>query len=115
MFRVREKFALAVVALGALTSGSFGVAAQTAERAADIPSVTVRYDDLNLNTPAGVDALYARLRAAARQVCNVGQGRSLIDQIAAKACYRQALGTAVDDAKLPTLTHRVEGARVRRS
>jgi UrcA family protein len=117
MFKVIAKYAPALAALGALTSGSFGVAAQTAERAAEIPSVTVRYADLNLNTPAGVEALYARLRAASRSVCNVGDGRALIDAMAAKSCYRQVLGTAVDNAKLPTLTalHRSESGRERRS
>ena len=32
-------------------------------------SVTVNYRDLNLNATAGVDALYARIRAAAATVC----------------------------------------------
>jgi UrcA family protein len=117
MFKVIARYAPAVAAVGVLTSGSFGVNAQTVERAAEIRSVTVRYVDLNLNTPAGVEALYARLRAAARSVCNVGEGRALVNAMASKSCYRQVLGTAVDDAKLPTLTalHRVESGRERRS
>jgi UrcA family protein len=117
MFKGIGKYAPAVVAFGALTSGSFGVAAETAEQPADTPAVTVRYTDLNLNTPAGVETLYARLRAASRSVCNVGEGRALIDAMAAKTCYRQVLGTAVDNAKLPTLTalHRSESGRDRRS
>jgi UrcA family protein len=35
----------------------------------DAPSIAVRYDDLNLGTTAGVNALYHRIRNAASQVC----------------------------------------------
>ena len=117
MFKAIAKYAPAVVALGALTNGSFGVAAQTADRDANVPSVTVRYTDLDLNTPAGVEALYSRLRAASRSVCNVGERQPLVDAMAAKSCYSRVLGTAVDNAQLPTLTalHRAEGGRARRS
>ena len=117
MFKVIARYAPAVAAFGVLTSGSFAVSAQRVERAGEMPSVTVRYADLNLNTPAGVEALYARLRAASRSVCYVGQRRALIDAMASKSCYRQVLETAVDDAKLPTLTalHRIGSARERRS
>ena len=83
MFKVIARFAPAVAAFGALTSGSFAVSARRVERAAEMPSVTVRYADLNLNTPAGVEALYARLRAASRSVCYVGQRRALVDVMAA--------------------------------
>jgi UrcA family protein len=117
MFKIVARYAPAIAAFGVLASGSFGVNAQAAEPAAEAPSVTVRYTDLDLNTPAGVEALYARLRTASRSVCKVGEARALIDAMAAKSCYRQVLGAAVDDAKLPTLTalHRVESTRERRS
>src|SRR5215471_2143359 len=103
MFKVIAKYALAVAALGALSSVSFGAVAETAERNAELPSVTVRYADLDLNTPAGVEELYARLRIASRSLCNVGERQSLVEAMAAKSCYRQVLGAAVDNAKLPTL------------
>jgi UrcA family protein len=113
MLKVIAKYAPAVAVLGALTIGSLCVNAQDAERAAAKPSVTVRYADLNLNTSAGLDALYARLRSAARGVCNVGEGRALVDAMAAKSCYRQTLDTAVDNMKSPPLSalHRAETAR----
>src|SRR5215471_8477062 len=116
MFKVIARHAPAVAALGALIGGSVGVAAETDSRA-DIPSVTVRYADLDLNTPAGVETLYSRLRAASRAVCNVDERRSLVEVMAAKSCYRQVLATAVNDANLPTLTtlHRVESGRAGRS
>lgn len=117
MFRSIAKYAPAVAAFGVLATGSFDVNAQTVERAAQLPSVTVRYADLNLNTPADVEELYTRLRTASRSVCNVGERQSLVEAMAAKSCYRQVLGTAVADAKLPTLTalHRLESGRAGRS
>jgi UrcA family protein len=117
MFRSIAKCAPAVVALGALTCGSLGVAAETVESVVNIANVTVRYADLDLNTPAAVEELYARLRAASRSVCNVGERRSLAEAMAAKSCYRQVLGTAVDDAKLPTLAalHRAQSGLAGRS
>jgi UrcA family protein len=113
MFGVIAKYASAVAAFGVLTTGSFAVNARSAERAVEIPSVTVRYTDLNLNTPAGVEALYARLRAAARDVCNVGERRPLNAAIAAKTCYRQVLGAAVDNVQSLKLSalHRGESTR----
>ena len=112
MFRVIAKGAIAVAAVGALFYGSSGTAAQAAEPAV-VPSVTVRYADLNLNTSAGVRELYARLRAAARRVCNVGAATGLVNVMAARGCYDDVLSTAVADARLPTLTalHRDERAR----
>jgi UrcA family protein len=113
MFKVIARYAPAVAVFGVLMSGSLAANAQRAEAAAQMPSVAVNYADLNLNTPAGVEALYARLRAASRSVCNVGQGRALADAMASKSCYREVLATSVGNANLPTLTarHRVGSAR----
>ena len=113
MFRVIARYAPAVAAFGVLMSGSFAANSQTAEAAAQMPSVTVSYGDLNLHTSAGVDALYARLRSASRSVCNVGQRRALGDVMESRSCYRQVLETAIGNANLPTLTarHRIENAR----
>ncbi len=117
MFTAITRHAPAIAAFGALISASFGVVAETQSRV-DLPSVTVRYTDLDLNTPAGVEALYARLRAAAKAVCNVDERKPLTEAMAAKNCYHQTLSAAVDEAKLPTLTalHSVEhGGRAGRS
>jgi UrcA family protein len=38
----------------------------------DPPSITVKFADLNLQTPAGVEALYKRIHSAATQVCDSG-------------------------------------------
>ena len=112
MFKVIARYAPVVAAFGVLTSGSLAANAQRAVGPAQPPSVTVSYDDLNLKTSAGVDALYARLRSASRSVCNVGQGRALADTMESRSCYRQVLETAVGNANLPTLTarHLIESA-----
>ena len=110
MFEVIARYAPAVAAFGVLATGSFAVNAQSAEPAAEIPSVTVRYADLNLNTPAGVEVLYARLRAAARDVCNVGERRPLNEAIAAKACYRRTLAAVVDGVPSLSSLHRADTA-----
>jgi UrcA family protein len=104
MSKAIARYAAAAAALGILTMSSFNVSARSADRAPALPSVTVRYADLNLNTSAGVEALYARLRAAARGVCGVRQARALAAVMEAKACYREVLGAAVENAKLPTLS-----------
>ncbi len=113
MFRVIARYAPAVAAFGVLMSGSFAANSQSAEAAAQMPSVIVSYGDLNLHTSAGVDALYARLRSASRSVCKVGQRRALGDVMESRSCYRQVLETAIGNANLPTLTarHRIENAR----
>ncbi len=112
MLEVIRGYAFAVAAVGALAGASFGADAQAAENAVDVRSVTVRYTDLNLNTAAGVDALYARLRDAASAVCSHHAGRGLADVVAWRDCYRQALSAAVNSVQsraLQTLHRRGAG------
>jgi UrcA family protein len=55
-----------VLLLGSTFLVGKGFAAQTS---AAVPSVTVKFEDLNLNSAAGVKALYKRIHFAAQQVC----------------------------------------------
>ncbi len=112
MFKAIARYAPALAAFGALTSSSFAANAEGAEGVVEAPSVTVRYADLNLNTPDGVETLHARLRTAARAVCDVREGRSLAETIEARSCYRRALAAANDSVKsLPSLAaHHVASA-----
>jgi UrcA family protein len=68
----------------------------------DPPSVTVRYADLDLSSPAGADALYRRIQAAARQVCGF-PGTDLVEQSSWRSCYRSAVGDAVRKVNSPLL------------
>lgn len=69
----------------------------------DAPSVTVRYDDLNLSTSDGVDALYHRISKAARQVCPSANSRDLSVVAASEHCQATAVAQAVRDVNNPHL------------
>jgi UrcA family protein len=45
-----------------------------AARVDEVPSKTVRYHDLNLNSPEGIASLYERIHAAALDVCKSAEG-----------------------------------------
>jgi UrcA family protein len=59
----------------------------------DPPSITVKFADLNLRTPAGVEALYKRIHSAATQVCDSGGDLSILtyDRKCAAAAETQAI------------------------
>lgn len=60
-------------------------------------SVVVSYADLNLAHPAGTEALYARLKSAARQLCEYDYTPGeLHRRVARKECYDRTLNDAVD-------------------
>src|SRR5579863_8568888 len=76
--------------------------------AAGAPDGQVRMEDitlqdLNLNTTAGVDALYQRIHAAAQCVCAVSGQAALGAESAAK-CTKDAEARAVDKINVPALT-----------
>jgi UrcA family protein len=67
-----EKFDLRMIALlviSLLVAKSVIAAARV-----EMPSITVRYHDLDLNSPAGVASLYERIHAAAVDVCRSVEG-----------------------------------------
>jgi UrcA family protein len=68
--------------------------------AGDVRSETVKFADLNLSTPSGVDALYRRIHAAARRVCEQPAG----EETAARSCMLKAEGDAVSKVNIPLLT-----------
>ncbi len=57
--------------------------------------VVVSYGDLDLSQPAGVRALYGRIRAAARSACSPAAGRAAGQQVAWSKCRRDTLDRAV--------------------
>lgn len=66
-------------------------------QAEELPSAQVQYADLNLQNPAGVQALYARLGIAAAQVCESysASAKELARSRAYKACIVEAVARAV--------------------
>ena len=100
-----RRTALALAALAACVSlGSAQAASPTATRA-----VNVSFGDLNLSTDQGTNALYARLTAAAREVCGAYgvDIRNLQDYAAARSCQEQAIAKAVHELHVPQLAARL--------
>lgn len=74
MFGLNLKFAGLAIATALTVAGGSVAAVTTPAHAAEVraPAVlvaTVRYDDLNLRTAAGVERLNGRVRAAAERLC----------------------------------------------
>jgi len=81
--------------VGALSLAAAGGVAH-ADAALDAPTRTVHCSDLDLNTQAGVAALYSRIRSAAEQVCGNVDSRRLDEAAAAKACLDHAVSASVN-------------------
>lgn len=72
----------------------------------DDAAVKVSYADLNIENAAGAKILYARLQRASQEVCGIGSHtvvRSLTETRKARACYEEALATAVERVDSDTL------------
>lgn len=69
------------------------------------PHTTVKFADLNLNTREGIDALYHRIRGAARNVCDVAipqtDPRSYQDW---RLCFEETVADAVSKVNNTRLT-----------
>ncbi len=100
-----------LVVATALAVGMLAGVTHAAE--ADVPAQVVRFQDLNLNTDAGVQVLYKRIQGAANQVCGNVDGRDLIVARAHKACVAKAVGDAVAAVNNQMLTKTVTVAQVR--
>jgi UrcA family protein len=71
----------------------------------DPPPITVRYEDLNLDTPAGARALYARISTAATKVCGPAFASWYPQKRAkAKECYQTTVDNAILQVNRPRLT-----------
>jgi UrcA family protein len=66
-----------------------------------VRSETVKFDDLNVGTPSGVQALYDRIHRAAKRVCSEPDA---LQQVAARACTQKAEARAIATVSLPQLT-----------
>jgi UrcA family protein len=96
--------ALVLVCLGGITPA----------QAADVSGarqVTVKYRDLNLETPEGAGTLLARIRDAARRVCGTESER-LDLQHAWQVCYQGSVDAAVASVDSPILTALASGGRL---
>ncbi len=95
------RVAIASAALGAFTCSSLIGVCAAAET--DPPQTTVKYADLNLASPEGAAALYARIHRAARQVCSPLDGRDLTSKMQMDSCVHKAIASAVAKVDQPAL------------
>ena len=65
----------------------------------EVRSETVKFADLNLSSPEGVEALYGRIHAAARRVCDQPAG----EQAGIGRCMRKTEGEAIGKVNVPLL------------
>jgi UrcA family protein len=70
---------------------------------ATAPAITIHYSDLDLAQPSGVQALYRRVSAAAKTVCERGSIRELAHYTRSQKCFDQAMSKAVEQIGLPQL------------
>jgi UrcA family protein len=96
------KIAMATVAALCLASAT---GAYADDAMANVPTRTVHYADLNLNTQAGAAVLYKRIRVAAAQVCGDVNSRRLDEAAAAQACVDHAVNASVQSVNNAKLTN----------
>jgi UrcA family protein len=88
------------VLTASVLAGAFGVAHAAAP---DIPTMVVKYGDLDLSTQDGTRALYKRIAFAAAQVCPAVDSRDLARNAHAQVCRDAAIARAVRDVNSPQL------------
>lgn len=91
--RVSVAFATAMLLAFVAVSGAYADE--------EVRSETVKFGDLNVASPSGVETLYKRIHAAAARVCFDGDPLQLI---AVHACTRKAEARAIEKVNLPQLT-----------
>ena len=74
-------------------------------------SVKVSFADLDIHSDAGAKVLYSRLKRASEDACDLSSlaVRGLSERQKAKACYREALDTAVSSIESDALQQIHEG------
>jgi UrcA family protein len=94
-------------AAGVLLACAFAVSsALAAEPDGEVRMEDVKFQDLNLDTAAGVEALYKRIHAAAQRVCAVS---GPLDEVffggpSSAKCTKDAEARAIAKINLPALT-----------
>jgi UrcA family protein len=69
-----------------------------------IRTETVKFSDLKVDTPAGVEVLYRRIQSAARRVCGYEGASSVYAYSNWQNCVRPTVDAAVTKVNNPMLT-----------
>lgn len=83
---------------------AIGGLAQATTVTRDVPRVTVKYGDLNLDSVEGITRLHARLHGASREVCSALDSRVLGLRDEYERCVSDALRRGVADVDNDRLT-----------
>jgi UrcA family protein len=103
------------VAMALALSATFASVADAVSVEGNAASIEVRYGDLELGNPLAIDRLYARIAAAAENVCGDYDARDLRARSDWRACYDAALADAVARAPHPAVAERHRSEQVRRA
>ena len=95
---MRSQFVIPCLASAVLFGPLAGTCA-AASSSYEVATRTVNFADLNLNSRDGVVTLYARIKAAANEVCEPADSRSLDTAVHVRHCKEQAISRAVADAQ----------------
>lgn len=77
----------------------------TANAADDgLPTKKVSFKDLDISKPAGARVLYQRIAAAAHEVCEINQFKTLATVRGIERCTDRAIDKAVQDVGSPALS-----------
>jgi UrcA family protein len=88
-----------------MSLGSLSAVAVAIQPGDDPPARRVNYADLNLATSSGAEALYARIKSAAAEVCEPVNARALKSFLISRRCAEQAVSRAVAYVNAPALTN----------
>lgn len=97
---MRSQFVIPGLALAVLCGGPLAATcAVAASSSYEVATRTVKFADLNLNSRDDIVTLYARIKAAANEVCEPADSRSLDTFVHVRHCKEQAISRAVADAQ----------------
>jgi UrcA family protein len=69
-----------------------------------LPTKKVSFKDLDISKPAGARVLYKRIAAAAHEVCEINQFKTLATVRGIERCTDRAIDKAVQDVGSPALS-----------
>jgi UrcA family protein len=99
LLRTAASTTLALVLLSPLVSLSQSLT----KGADDLPTVVVKYGDLDLSNPAAREMLFNRLKNAAKAVCAPFDGAGLARRQVFDACVAHAIAGAVIQTNAPAM------------
>ena len=105
--RIRHSFSEGLCAFGVAAlcvAGLPSAHATDQDKYVEGTSTTVKFGDLNLQNPAGTEALYRRIQRAANKVCGDTRDIHNLNDFARRECVERAVAKAVSDVNNRSLT-----------